>query len=481
MNLTSKRMLQFMTVCAGACALSAAATTTTTWVGDSFEEGTNNMPILQYKQTEISGPAYTNYLWSSSAADDASKLVSGDSAYPGDRPLDTDKLFYLDLATEGTTLSRLITNTCSFTSVPVYVDALIKFTPSEDTPTIEAGTKVAVYVDVNSNLVVHHKTPVGENSVTTNSVFTSLDKISPANWYRLTIEVSVAEGWGGACKIWLNGNVLSHPNACTNAATPLPQLFMLASDANQNLSAVAFQGTGAVDELAVGDDSDVGAELSVIMLTLSYNQSLGSIYTNGTVFVGNGVAIPRNIPIVIDAIDWYQVATITGVTYLEYGGDVSGSNLLNTVTITPTAGANTNLGVTFEQYTGTAPGGIGFTGNIAPLAAWAVTYGKTEAQVTENAASWQDDYLLNVAPDMNAQLMISSIAYDGVKATATVVASTNAVNFNVLNGAMGALTSDNLTNSFAVPGTFTVTTNSATQMTIEVPLNNGKFIKANVQ
>ena len=60
MNLTSKRMLQFIAGCAGVCALTATATTATNFVADSFEatDGSAGLPISSYKRV-ISGGGTT--------------------------------------------------------------------------------------------------------------------------------------------------------------------------------------------------------------------------------------------------------------------------------------------------------------------------------------------------------------------------------------------------------------------------------------
>ena len=118
MNLTSKRMLQFLTVCAGACALTASAQTT--WVSDNFEadpgngysNGVPGMAAATYKMAVWgSQNEYTNVSWFATSGDDASIITNiSNSAYALDsRPITGSATAnILQLNTEGQTLSRYV-------------------------------------------------------------------------------------------------------------------------------------------------------------------------------------------------------------------------------------------------------------------------------------------------------------------------------------------------------------------------------------
>lgn len=252
MNLTSKRVLQFMTVCAGACALSASAATT--WLADSYEEldgGATNKLIASYKGLEGSGgsiPAYTV------VAGDASKIVGRVGTYSGTRPMSsvlTDLV--LNLETEGQTLSRGLDSAKNFTLGPVYVDTLIKFTPSEDAPVIsDAAVKAAVFVNVISNLVIYHNNlDIAAKVSTETSVH-----INPDQWYRLTILLSAPSGQK-AFKVYVDGTAITSALAYDDAGNHPGEWFASAST-GEDISAIAFQGTGMVDELVVTDTTPAG-------------------------------------------------------------------------------------------------------------------------------------------------------------------------------------------------------------------------------
>ena len=115
MNLTSKRMLQFLSLCAGAFALTATAQTV--FVADNFEAegvGYTNAAIGaaagMYK-ANVWGSSfqYTNLAWEAGAGD-ASTIQAFEGTYANGRPItnDNDKAQALKLETEGQTLTRYV-------------------------------------------------------------------------------------------------------------------------------------------------------------------------------------------------------------------------------------------------------------------------------------------------------------------------------------------------------------------------------------
>ena len=497
MNLTSKRMIPFLTMLAGVCALSASAQTR--WVDDNFEaEGTGytnaaiNQPAGTYKMSTWGTleNENTNLVWFADQGD-ASKIVATTPAYSGvsKRPMEGSTTAQsLELATEGQTLMRPlyvdgVTGTVSFATTPVYVDTLIKFTPSEDAPEItEATIKVAVFVDVNSNLVVRHKTSLDAlNLINTNSVFLSLGAIDPEQWYRLTIKMT-DPGPGTfvnpAFQIWIDGTQLSHENGLDTEWGRNGNWFV-SLHGDQTLSQISFQGTGAVDELVVSDTVDLTPPSS-LTLTLSFNDTLLDVFIDGNP-VANNDSIASGATLNINAIDWYQVEGVTG-TGITYTGTTGSLVNVSTGDITADEAGRTAT-IAAIQYTGTIP--TGFPGAYAnvpadKLAAWAVSSGLTEAQVMANAADYLDNYLLNIDESINAQLEITSIVIDTVNeiATITVAATDPAVDFALLNGTLVVWTSDDLA-AWGEPTSYDITppVSPAAEVTIEVPYAAGNFLK----
>lgn len=508
MNLTSKRALQFMTMCAGVCALSASAQTT--WVADNFEPegaGYTNAGIGSaagiYKMLTFGGPMenwYTNIAWGA-VAGDASAIAANTDSYGQQSPMEssTDSQ-YLKLETEGQTLTRyvdfVVTNettgqtgptSVSFVSAPVYVDTLIKFTPSEDAPEItDPNIKVAIFVDVNSNLVVRHQTSTDAIFLTvTNSVFTNIDKIDPAAWYRLTLKVDDAGGnFNGypAFQIWLDGTQLSHPNGLVNPSWARNGQCFVSLHGDLTLSQVAFQGTGSVDELVVSDIQPTWGGPSTVMLTLSFDTSMIDV-TTGEVSVADDVLVPSGTAIVINAKPWYEITNpgayfVGGNTTNKVAGTSMITNINGVVTST-TAVTNTIAAAMYSSTSGISTG-LGGSYPADLVAAWAINNGLTPDQLT---AAMLNNYLLNIDETINTTniLVIKSIVYNtGTdNATITVGATTNAVPMNDLNGRLVVETTDTLGGAWGTPA---LTTNNvtATEFQVTAPTGNN-FLRARVQ
>ena len=511
MNLTSTRMLQFFTVCVGVCAFSASAATT--WVADNFEaEGAgytnayDGMAAGVYKMYEFPNVPglYTNSVWEATPGD-ASTIVVGDTPFTAaSRPLSGDAaLQYLKLETEGQTLTRYVdlveTNSgthqmgpasITFYPTPVYVDTLIKFTPSEDDPEITDGhIKMALFVNASSNLVVRHQYSDGQGLYVTNSAFTELAPINPEKWYRLTIKLSAEmDPENPAFEIWLDGSKLTHANGAIDPynLSGGPWFFMLYSTVT--LTQISFQGTGALDELVVTDNDPTFNLNTGLLLTLAFDDSVLDVtfdstsMTNGqTVTVASGGS-----PLSIVATNWYQINSVSGegVTYSGPTGSQTNSSS-GTISVDQSGRTAT---IVATNYTGTIPTGLsGEYANVPAdkLSAWAIASGLSEADVADHASDYLNNYLLNIDESINATIAIGSITYDSTheEATITVVASDDAaVDFTKLNGSLVIWTSDDLASSWGTPTQTDLTfTPGATSVTVVVPTAKGKYIKAKVQ
>jgi hypothetical protein len=206
---------------------------------------------------------------------------------------------------------------------------------------------------------------------------------------------------------------------------------------------------------------------------------------DGATPVASNAVVTSGTTLTINAIDWYQISSVTGegITYTGTSGVMT-----NTSTGTITADiAGRTATINASQFTGgTIPTGL--TGDYATvpadkLAAWAVKSGLSIAQVSANAADYLDNYLLNIDESIAAQLQITSIVYDPVNeiATITVGATDPAVDFTKLNGTLVVQTTDNLAGDFGATTEYTITLTAAGEVTIEVEAIAGNFIRAYVQ
>lgn len=485
MNLTSKRMLQLIAGCAGAVALTATAQTT--YVADNFEyvgegygttNGAADMLISAYKsQPYGTSGEFTNYQWFVESSDDVSKLVASDSPYAGSvRPIAGSATQYaLNLETNGKTLVRTNNSPLAFGSSPVYVDTLIKFTPSEDNPTItDASVKAAVFLDANLHLWVYH----GGTYVATDN--TSSDTglvVSTNDWHRLTIMMSKMPGSDNdyAFKVFIDQQVVSCAAGMQDDYSPNGPWFYSAS-IEGSFAAVAFQGTGMVDELVVADEVDLGTG-AALLLTLAFDPAQ-VLVTTGGVAVAQYEQVPTATAVSIYALPWFQItsggALLSGATSNLFSSAVT--SIVGTVTATVVGQTNEITSAAFDSTTGLP---VGFAdAPIADISAWATANGVNPEGVTSEML---DDYLLNVAPATDAELEITSITYGASVVTITIAATNPSVDLTDINGVLNVWTTDNLaTTAFAPIGTFVVTVPAAAQLTVTVPNGDGNFIKASV-
>ena len=512
MNLTSKRMLQFLSLCAGAFALTATAQTV--FVADNFEAegvGYTNAAINDaagmYKANVWGTQSqYTNLVWEAGAGD-ASTIQAFDGTYAAGRPITNAnaQAQALKLETEGQTLTRYVAFTEDegsgsdgipvttpatipvTTTEPVYVDTLMKFTPSEDDPEVtDPNIKLALFVNVSSNLVLRHNYWDGSGYVTTNSVFTDLGVINPEQWYRLTIKMQYHDSYGAMqAWLWLDGTPLTHYNGEVGGSSiHYGPIFYTIND-SKTLSQVSFQGTGYVDDLVVARDITPFAGQAGLTLTLAFDDDVLDVLVDGQPVQPSAV-VESGSTLAITAVDWYQINSVTGdgITYTGTTGELIGDA---TGTISADVAGRTAT-INASQYTGSIPTGLpGAYANIPAdkLAAWAVASGLGEQDVMLNAADYLDNYLLNIDESIDAQLQITSIVYDpdplGEKATITVSATDPAVDFTKLNGTLVVQTTDDLATGFGATTEYDITLTAAGEVTIKVEAIAGNFIRAYVQ
>ncbi len=480
MNLTSKRMLQFIMVCAGVSALTAAAEPTL-FVADSFEapDGSDNKPIVEYKWVVDGQTTTTNWFM---ADGDASKIVALDNSAASvgakGRPFaiaDTDLV--LNLETEGQTLSRTVGTPLTFgEATPVYVDTLIKFTPSEDNPTIvDESVKAAVFVDVNSNLCIFHGVDSSGSAAAVATSTTVL--INPELWYRLTIKLSNMPDapLDKVFQVYLNGELIVDA-AGMDETYASPGSFFYTSSNESTLSMIAFQGTGKIDELVVADMAN-GFDVAPasVLLTLAFDSAMVSVTTGG-VAVANLDVVPTDTAVVITAQPWFEITNpgalfIGGDTTNKFDAMITGINGMVSSGVTAT---NTIIAAAFSTTAG-LPSGFG-SYSIGSITTWAQANGQTPESMT---AAMLDDYLFNVVPATDAKLVIQSIEVIGENATIVVTTDKpgTVTALSGINGTLKYYTTDDLSVAFEYVGDISVTS-AGTTVTKVIPLVDGKFIKA---
>ncbi|HNX33942.1 MAG TPA: SGNH/GDSL hydrolase family protein [Kiritimatiellia bacterium] len=449
------------------------------YVGEGYgtTNGYVNMPIGAYKcQPYGESSGFTNHLWHAEA-NDFSKLVADTSAYAGSvRPLaGSTAALALNVDTGGKTLVRTANNQAAFdfSASPIYLDTLVKFTPSADPPTISDPTvKAAVFMDTNLHLWVCHGVGGAGQNITNSD--TGL-VISTNDWHRLTIMLGKLSGSAGyAFKIYVDQAAVSCAAGMNDlAVSPGPWFWSAANDAS--FKEVAFKGRGMLDELVVTEaEPDLG--LSAILLTLSFDSAQVLVSTNG-VSVHNNDLVPNGSQIAINARPWHE---ITSGGALFTGGDttntVEGTTMITAINGTVAgAGGETNTIVSSAyRQTAAIATGLGCAAPADKIAAWAI-----KNSLTTLDSDMLDDYLMNVDAGTNPSLFIDSITVAGTDAT-IVIKATGGVDLQTINGVVNVWTTADLTEAFVSSGPAYITATTGTQMTVVVPRAADTFIKATV-
>ena len=449
------------------------------YVGEGYgtTNGYVNMPIGAYKcQTYGESGGFTNHPWLAEA-NDFSKLVEDTSAYAGSvRPLaGSTATLALSLDTGGKTLVRTANNQAAFdfSASPIYLDTLVKFTPSADPPTISDPTvKAAVFVDTNLHLwVCHGVGGAGQNSTSSDTGLV----MNTNDWHRLTIMLGKLSGSADyAFKIHVDQTVVSCAVGMDDfAVSPGPWFWSASND--PSFKEVAFKGRGMLDELVVTDaEPDLG--MSAIFLTLSFEPAQVVVSTNG-VPINNDALVPNGSLIVINARPWYE---ITSGGTLFTGGDttntVAGTTMITAIngTVAGDAGATNTIAAAAYRQTAFIATGLGCDAPADKVAAWAITNSLTTLD-----SDMLDDYLMNVDAGTNPTLFIDSITVAGTDAT-IMIKATGGVDLQTINGVVNVWTTDELENGFVSSGPTYVTATTGTQITVVVPRAAGTFIKATV-
>ena len=171
-------------------------------------------------------------------------------------------------------------NTVALTAAGIYIDTLVKFTPSEDTePETTEGDKLCIWVNVDeatgaTNLMVkagYISDISGENIAPTSYVTDySFEGAGIDNWHRLTVKaiagIDQYEVLNGFV-IYIDGVVVgtSTPVMCNDfaEASPLvvanafPSMIYSGNAGGRTLTSIGFKGSGCIDNLQFTTDNPI--------------------------------------------------------------------------------------------------------------------------------------------------------------------------------------------------------------------------------
>jgi len=269
MNLT--KQLKWALACAGALALTASAGNIIEDTFESYYHGDGM--VWLYPNWIVVNPSSQDKNDSSQILDvgdsiqwpetfDASRL-----GYKGQTPLGAPDTKVLALNTEGDTLSRVLDpmETGYSEEAPLYIDMMVKFVLSEDSPDLDndEDVKFAVWADAESNLCVW---AASDHLSTREAYVLDNAKVDPEAWHRLTIRCSAFEGVYAYFEVKLDGGsyLTSIGGWWEDQITQGGGSRFYSADFafwDCWLTSIDFQGTGFIDELVVTtDDPDFGSE-----------------------------------------------------------------------------------------------------------------------------------------------------------------------------------------------------------------------------
>jgi len=340
-------------------------------------------------------------------------------------------------------------------NVPLYIDMMVQFMTNSQgafvtCTTNDTGVKGAVYVDsASSNLVVYHGTmDAGGNYLAgqnTNEILSAL--VTPTNWYRLTIAYS-ATSQTQMFKVLTNGVAVQSSHAYADGwqtswpPTTSPAGIWFRSAAGPalyatNLNAVAFQGSGYVDDLVVANTPPTyqsGGSTFLLIVANNGNGKTDFTKSNNTdPLTQITVASASSTTIVYTANGWYQISALTsnGVTVAAAAGATIYTQTLTGISL------DISNNVTFiTNYTGAVVDSV--------PSSWALTMGLTVAYATAHPTLVQEGYMLNLNPaTLSPTLGIASLDMTGSTLNVTVLLQNNGAPADVkINGTLRVYASD---------------------------------------
>jgi hypothetical protein len=447
----SKRILRFgvaaLAMAIGSQALAAPI------ISESFE-GTNGVGWA-------SGTLVTNLptsAWSSTGGDLSVITNMGDYGYTATSlPLTSDThTNVVQLATEGGMLSftnGALNNFWVEDGGTVYVDAMVKFVLSDGAPaesSIPSDTKIAIFANSSSNLVIRHGVAAG----VTNSVTTTV--IDPASWYRLTVDMIANEASGGyvRAQVRVNSNIVTHANA--DGDTLFRSALASGDDPDTILTAVSFQGSGFIDDVVVTRDPPTFVETASVF-SYVIAESTNSVFvayitvTSPSAWT-NTYAAARST--------WYTNKLGTSAEVFTLGadnrtvtapvpdGNQSPTNILNVL-----LDQAKEAGELPEQFVGMSPADI----------AWIRTFGMTPGDTLDtdaNDLAFEQAMKLNPYVNEAVTAQITSFTVGDPNSTIIVKALTNGVPYEADDLSVRILTDAKM--NLADAWTFGVATNDVT-------------------
>lgn len=429
--------------------------------GKVLAVGTNSVPYVEPFTGDQDDPIVSVDGWSA-GEDDTSTIINVDysvaaetKGYPitnYDHSVDN---MVLNLNTGASVLTNSLDG-ADFSEDKLYIDTMVKFVLSENNPeaiTNDLGVKAAFFANADSNLVVYCGSYNSDEEVLTFSdvQFLATDGVVDVDkWSRLTVVLDNFDNQGDemnaicvqAFKVFLNGVAVTSANAYSDnwknevlAGVPAGGSWFLSAANRKNdtgaepdkaeVTALAFQGTGLLDDLVVSFDEPVFTAPSFFTIT----QVIGANGSADPAALTVQIEAGGSTQIVYTADQWFRIEklSVDDVEVVAAAGEVTYQwNVANVQ-------ADISNEVSFVAASGAE---VGLPAGVDPV--WASGYYATEAEALADA-NLATDYLLNLDPteDYDIALTINTIALDNGDVANAVVLTDDGNEIDVtINGVL---------------------------------------------
>lgn len=439
------KKLMFALACAASAAVMGADTLNNKADFEKFTADTTTAENLTAKDDNNDPNGSKFWAFKDESSENDASVVTAYETAPA-----VDNSQYLKLETNGDELQRKVKADGAATAVGngLYIDTLVQFTATPDAPPVDAGAKLAIWLEGEDTYTLKVKggfmdaTSNDEDGVLSVSpaaeAYSLTGTYSPDTWYRLTVQAisdladlgdSVVPGF----VIKINGAVVKTtsqvytqtaleylcpsqiPESSTgtgddwlsanNLALLKDGSFIPSAVVQQNfaLTCVGFQGSGAIDNVTITDEDPLaeptsveftitlGANVSSVTYTISDVEGETTLTATGSFDVNIGATV--TVTAATPKTDWYTVALPTAVT-------ASATEKAIEVTATEKAASD----IDYKVPEGTA------AETVSAALTWAKNAGQSAAAV-EGAANLLNNYLLNV-DDLTVDPQIEIVEID---------------------------------------------------------------------
>ena len=355
-------------------------------------------------------------------------------------------------------------------SAAPYFDMVMQFNPSASAPDIDEGTKIAVYVNANSNLVI-----VAGDEYTGRNTYTTAHKLPPGTWARLTISAN-----GTQFAVYLDGQKIG-------------DYYPLVGDV-ATISSIGFKGSGALDDFVArttdpfiqNPAATIGGEGYA-----SFDDALDDADENATIVLNGNAslssAVAKAITIDVNGNTLSSTALQPNVSILD-GAVTHGTVALTDASVEATrmTGASVTLLASLAGATLTVNGNAVASATLPGYVAKVGTTGfdtVAAAAAAVAAGTVSGDVVLLQAPTTTVAVGSSAtIDLNGLTVTATGVSA-----FSISDGAVVTIKNGTVTAGYlaafnsgtlnVLSGTYTLSSAIAADENGTIAISGGSFNK----